>query len=122
MENENKTIALEEEVDIKVVSPVGDTTDISNKMSSIILRHEDEIREVSKNIGKILDFVHARPDIIKPSILEDFDDKYFVIIGVVIIALVGMWKVTDPTILLTSIVSGLFGIATGRSMGSKKSK
>ena len=47
------------------------------------------------------------------------DDKMAVVLGTVVIALVGMWKLSDPTILLTSVVSGLFGLATGKSMNNR---
>lgn len=46
------------------------------------------------------------------------NDKDLVIIGVVIIAVFAMFFIPEPTIIISNIIAGLFGIATGRSMGS----
>lgn len=44
----------------------------------------------------------------------NMDDKDLVIISVTIIAIISMFVITDPITIVTSIVSGLFGIAVGR--------
>jgi hypothetical protein len=46
------------------------------------------------------------------------NDKDLVIIGVVVIAVCSMVLIPEPTIIISNIIAGLFGIATGRSMGS----
>jgi len=43
----------------------------------------------------------------------DYDDKDLVILAVTIIAVISLFVLTDPVIILTSIISGLFGIAVG---------
>lgn len=45
----------------------------------------------------------------------DVDDKDLVIITVTPIALTAMFTISEPNTLLTSIVSGLFGVAVGRN-------
>jgi len=44
------------------------------------------------------------------------DDKTYVIIAVTLIALIYMWKPIEDVTLLTSIVSGLFGVAVGKAL------
>ena len=44
----------------------------------------------------------------------NMDDKDLVIISVTMIAIISMFVIADPITIVTSIVSGLFGIAVGR--------
>ncbi len=47
---------------------------------------------------------------------KDFDDKALVILAVTIIALAAMWRLPDAENIITSVVSGLFGVAVGRAL------
>ena len=44
------------------------------------------------------------------------DDKIAVIISVTLIALVAMFKIAGPVSVVNSVVSGLMGVAVGRSL------
>ncbi len=44
----------------------------------------------------------------------NMDDKDLVIISVTVIAIVSLFVIADPVTIVSSIVSGLFGIAVGR--------
>ncbi len=44
----------------------------------------------------------------------NMDDKDLVIISVTIIGIIALFVIADPTTILSSIISGLFGIAVGR--------
>ena len=77
--------------------------------------NKGELKDLIKDIKNISSFVNNVKKNNRP-VLRYITDKEFVIIGVVIIAIMSMFVITDPTLLLTSIVSGLFGIGTGRSM------
>ena len=44
----------------------------------------------------------------------NMDDKDLVIISVTIIGIIALFVLADPTTILSSIISGLFGIAVGR--------
>lgn len=46
----------------------------------------------------------------------NIDDKDLVIVSVTTIAIISLFVLADPTTILTSILSGLFGLATGRRM------
>lgn len=48
--------------------------------------------------------------------LFNMDDKDLVIISVTIIAIVSLFVIAEPATIVTAIVSGLFGIATGRRL------
>lgn len=49
----------------------------------------------------------------------NMDDKDLVIISVTIIAIVSLFVLADPTTIISSIVSGLFGVAVGRKVTEK---
>ena len=46
----------------------------------------------------------------------NFDDKDLVIISLTIIAIVAMFKITSPAAIISNIISGLLGVATGKAM------
>ncbi len=46
----------------------------------------------------------------------DFDDKDVAMISLTIIALISLWVLAEPTTILTSVISGILGLATGRGM------
>jgi len=46
----------------------------------------------------------------------NFDDKDLVIISLTIIAIVAMFKITSPVTIISNIISGLLGVATGKAM------
>ena len=119
MENEDKPKEGIENTDTKIPSDV----------ASIILRHEDEIREVASKVIEIHDFIKNVESKIKKGegsplsklFFKYFSDKEYVILGVVGLAIGAMCLVRDPVNILMSIVSGLFGLGTGRAM-SKNDK
>ena len=47
----------------------------------------------------------------------NFDDKDLVIISLTIIAIFSLFKIASPIIIISNIVSGLLGIATGKKLG-----
>lgn len=49
----------------------------------------------------------------------NMDDKDLVIISVTVIAIVSLFVLADPTTIISSIVSGLFGVAVGRKATDK---
>lgn len=53
------------------------------------------------------------------SFYDWMDDKALVIIGLVVIALCALWRVDSPETIITGIVSGLAGLATGAALGGK---
>ncbi len=65
----------------------------------------DKKQEQIKKYRKLLNY--KRP-------MVDFDDKDLVIISLTIICVIAMFKITNPLILVSNIVSGLLGIATGK--------
>jgi hypothetical protein len=48
--------------------------------------------------------------------LFNMDDKDLVIISVTIIAIVSLFVMAEPATIITSVLSGLFGLATGRKL------
>jgi hypothetical protein len=50
----------------------------------------------------------------RPIVNLYLDDKDLVILGVTVIVIVALFKITDPTDIITNAMSGLFGIAVGR--------
>lgn len=46
----------------------------------------------------------------------NMDDKDLVIISVTVIGIIALFVLTDPTTILSSIISGLFGVATGKGL------
>jgi hypothetical protein len=47
---------------------------------------------------------------------RDFDDKDLIIIATAIIGIVSLLILQDPSIVITSVLSGLFGMATGKKL------
>jgi hypothetical protein len=45
---------------------------------------------------------------------RDWDDKDLTIVSVTILGIISMIVLSDPSMILTSIVSGLFGLAVGK--------
>lgn len=88
-----------------------------DNMASTILQHKDELRDTIVTVERVKEAIAKAKGGKAGLFLNLIDDKSLVIVGVVVIGLVGMWKLTDPTILLTSVISGLFGVATGRGIG-----
>ena len=48
--------------------------------------------------------------------VRDWDDKDLIIMAVTIIGVISLFILPDPAIILTSILSGLFGMATGSKL------
>jgi len=49
--------------------------------------------------------------------VPDFDDKDLVIICATLIAIISIFGIAeDPSTIVTSVVSGLFGVAVGKSV------
>ena len=46
----------------------------------------------------------------------EIDDKLAVILCVTLIGIVSMFKLTDAATVVNSVVSGLFGVAVGKSL------
>ena len=44
------------------------------------------------------------------------DDKSMVIIAVVVLGLISMWKLDSADQVITNIVTGLFGVAVGKTL------
>jgi hypothetical protein len=89
-------------------------------LTRIIIRHEDEIRHVVKNVNVIADFIKKIPKNKVSAFFRYVSDKEYVIVGVVVMAICAMFLIPDPTNIIMSITSGLFGIGTGRMMGNGK--
>jgi len=101
---------MEKEKDIKL------TDDISAEdLTRMILAHEKDIKEGVGDIRMVAHFV-KRVKIKDNQFLKWFSDKEYVIVGVVCIAIVAIFMVPDPGNIIMSIVSGMFGLGTGRAM------
>lgn len=95
------------------------------EVKKVIAKHEVEIKAIMEQIKPILDDVSMVADTVRvikkrksfSTFFKYFSDKEYVIIGVVAIAVVAIFYVSDPTNIIMSIVSGLFGLGTGRYMG-----
>ena len=48
--------------------------------------------------------------------LKDADDKHLVIVAVFLICIVGMFMLADPANTIDNALTGLFGIAVGKSL------
>ncbi len=86
--------------------------DVSS-LTDILINNKEEVAMVMNNIGVVTDYIKK---VKKPSLMRYFDDKIFVIIGVVGIAIAALFLIPDPAGILMSIVSGLFGMASGRAL------
>lgn len=115
--NESKTLAG----DVKVKEEVKDEglKFDAESLTNMIVNNKDEVAVVMKNIAIVSDYVQKAKKR-KGSVLRYLDDKIFVIAGVVGIAVAAIFLIPDPTNILMSIISGLFGLATGRAMDNSK--
>ena len=52
-------------------------------------------------------------------LMFNMDDKDLVIMAVTVIAIVSLFVLADPTTIIASVLSGLFGLATGRRLDNK---
>lgn len=52
----------------------------------------------------------------KEKLMFNMDDKDLVIISVTVIGIISLFVLGDPTTILSSVISGLFGLATGRNI------
>ena len=52
--------------------------------------------------------------------MDQFDDKLWVIWCVTAIALCAMFAMDTPESIINAAISGLFGVAVGKSIGEKK--
>jgi len=53
-------------------------------------------------------------------IKELFDDKIQVIWALLILGLFSMWLINDPTTIVSSIISGMLGVAVGKGVTNDK--
>ncbi len=53
-------------------------------------------------------------DIVRIIRTKDFDDKDLIIVATALIGIISLFLLADPSIVITSVLSGLFGMATGR--------
>lgn len=49
----------------------------------------------------------------------DFDDKDMAMMSLTVIAIICLFVLAEPVTILTSIISGILGLATGRNLGNK---
>lgn len=49
----------------------------------------------------------------KEKLMFNMDDKDLVIISVTIIAIVSLFVLAEPVVIVSSVISGLFGVAVG---------
>lgn len=112
-------------VDIGFESERVDTTaelniEIGNNIKSLV-RHETDLKRSLGKIDDIHDFITAVKK--EPSqFLKYTSDKEYVIFGTVTIAIVAIFWIPDPGNVVMAIVTGLFGLATGRAMSNKDNK
>jgi hypothetical protein len=83
----------------------------------------DDIKITKENLEQINDVLN---DVKIPELIEtngkdtkiirtrDWDDKDLTIISVTILGIISMIVLSDPSMILTSIISGLFGLAVGK--------
>ena len=90
-------------------------------LTNMIINNKDEVKMVMDNIAIVRDYVQKAKKA-KPSLMSYIDDKMVVIVGVVGIAIAALLLIPDPTNILMSIITGLFGVATGRAMNTNKDK
>lgn len=86
----------------------------AEELTNMIINNKEEVAMVMENIKIVSDFVQKVKK--RPSLMRYFDDKIFVILGVVGIAIAAIFLIPDPAGILMSIVSGLFGLASGRAL------
>jgi hypothetical protein len=95
---------------------------LPKQLTDIIIRHEDDIRETVSQVKDIAAYIKrvdkAKGGSMAHLLFKYFSDKEYVIIGVVAIAICSMFVIPDPAGVIMSIVSGLFGLGTGRVMSN----
>ena len=88
---------------------------MSNVMDNIKITKEDiDQAEKLLNDIKIPEVITTDGNNTKIIRTRDWDDKDLVIIAVTIIGVASLIVIPDPAMILTSIISGLFGVAVGR--------
>ena len=85
------------------------------ELAGIVIKDDETLKKALEDIKYISDFVTTVKT--KP-IFRIVNDKDLVIVGAVSIALCAMFFIPDPTNIIMNIITGMFGIATGRAMGS----
>lgn len=116
---EDKKTAVDTPPDDK--DKVYDYDDIIN----MVITHDDEIKKVIQDVKPVIKDIRYIAEFIskvkkkKTPFLRYFTDKEYVIVGVVGIAIFAMFYIPDPSSVIMSIVSGLFGLGTGRMMSDK---
>ena len=80
-----------------------------------VVNNPETIKKALEDIKMISDFVISIKNK-KP--YRIVNDKDLVIVGAVVIALCAMFFIVDPTNIIMNIITGMFGIATGRAMGA----
>ncbi len=82
------------------------------ELTNIIVKDDETLKKA------VSEFVAAAKT--KPA-FRYVNDKDLVIVGAVAIALCAMFFIPDPTNIIMNIITGMFGIATGRAMGASGS-
>ena len=82
-------------------------------IASSVLRHDKDLKRSIDDIAAVSDYV------LKTKSFRLLNDKDLVIIGAVAIAIASMFVIPDPVIIVSNVIAGLFGLATGRSIGNK---
>jgi hypothetical protein len=83
-------------------------------IASSVLRHDKDLKRSIDDIAVVSEYVLKTK-----SSFRLLNDKDLVIIGAVAIAIAAMFVIPDPVIIVSNIIAGLFGLATGRSIGNK---
>jgi len=112
---------LEDIVDVGIEIPKDDMFEareaLDSKVKSLI-RHETELKRAVDEISEIHDFVTKFKK--EPSQFFKYtSDKEYVILGTVVIAMMAIFWIPDPGNVVMAIVTGLFGLATGRAMSDR---
>jgi len=88
------------------------------ELAGIIVKDDETLKKALSDIKAVSEFVAAAKT--KPA-FRYINDKDLVIVGAVAIALCAMFFIPDPTNIIMNIITGMFGIATGRAMGASGS-
>lgn len=82
-------------------------------IASSVLRHDKDLKRSIDDIAVVSEYVLKTK-----SSFRLLNDKDLVIIGTVAIAVVAMFIIPDPVTIITNVIAGLFGLATGRALGN----
>jgi hypothetical protein len=85
------------------------------ELAGIVIKDDETLKKALEDIKAVTEFVATTKT--KPT-FRIVNDKDLVIIGAVAIALCAMFFIPDPTNIIMNIITGMFGIATGRAMGA----